>query len=58
MSQGDAPTPEDAGDASRHAARVLDQFNMDADWVHITDPREPLRPDDPILSYAIEPPLA
>ena len=60
MSQGDAPTPEDAGDASRHAARVLDQFNgdMDADWVHLTDQREPLLPDDPIISDAIGPPRA
>ena len=47
-SQGDSPTPEDAGDASRHAARVLDQFNVDADWIHLTDQREPLLPDDQI----------
>jgi len=60
LSDGDAPTPEEAGNASRHAARVLDQFNvdMDADWVHLTDQREPLLPDDPILSDAIGPPRA
>jgi len=59
-SQGDPPTPEDAGDAARHAARVLDQFNvdMDADWIHLTDQREPLLLDDPICSLAIEPHLA
>jgi len=56
-SRGDAPTPEDAGDASRHAARVLDQFNVDADWIHLTDQREPLLPDDPICSFAVEPHL-
>jgi hypothetical protein len=57
-SQGHAPTPEDAGDASRHAARVLDQFHMDEDWIHLTDQRESLLPDDPICSDAIGPPLA
>ncbi len=57
-SRGDAPTPGEAGDASRHAARVLDQFNVDVDWIHLTDQREPLLLDDPICSFAIEPHLA
>lgn len=58
LSQGHAPTSEEAGDASRHAARVLDQFNVDVDWIHLTDQREPLLPDDPICSEAIGPHLA
>ena len=45
-SRGEAPTADDAGNAARQAARVLDQFGIDADWIHLTDPRESVLPDD------------
>ena len=45
-SQGEAPTADAAGNSARQAARVLDQFGIDADWIHLTDPRETVLPDD------------
>ena len=40
------PTADHAGNAARQAARVLDQFGIDADWIHLADPRETVLPDD------------
>lgn len=45
-SQGEAPTANDAGNAARQAARVLDQFGVEAEWFHMADTRESILPDD------------
>ena len=44
-SQGKAPAANDAGNAARQAARVLDQFGVEAEWFHMADPRESILPD-------------
>ncbi len=46
FSRGEVPTADAAGNAARQAARVLDQFGIDEDWFHLTDPRESMLPDD------------
>ena len=50
-SRGEAPTADAAGNAARQAARVLDQFGFDADWIHLTDPRETGLPDEFDTAY-------
>ncbi|MBU0718564.1 MAG: hypothetical protein KJ749_09980 [Planctomycetes bacterium] len=46
VSRGEAPNADAVGNAARQAARVLDQFGIDADWIHLTDPRESMLPED------------
>ncbi len=51
-SRGEAPTADDAGSAARQAARVLDQFGIDQDWFHLTDPRKSVLLNDFDAAFA------
>jgi hypothetical protein len=46
-SEGEPPTPDEAGNMARQALRVLDQYGvMMEDWIYRADERESVVPAD------------